>query len=63
MKNTNRVEGLHVKLSPSERSALEKLAEVEGRTISETAREVFRSACAQRGLFPGGKQTEVKHAI
>lgn len=41
---------LDIMLSPEERRALEILAAREGRTLSELARELLRSAIEARGL-------------
>jgi hypothetical protein len=41
---------LDIKLSPEERRALEILSVREGRTLSELARELLRSAIQARGL-------------
>jgi len=39
-------------LSDQERTALERLAKVEGRHLSETMRELVRAEAKRRGLWP-----------
>jgi len=43
---------LGFRASPGERGAILKLAQVEGRTISEAIRETMRRVCNERGVWP-----------
>lgn len=54
---------LDIKLSPEERRALDILAAREGRTLSELARELLRSAIEARGLQVTGLLDLLYHEV
>jgi len=52
MLQTNKICEVRAKVNPSEKVALELLAQRERRNLSETIRELIREAAAREGLWP-----------
>jgi len=50
---------IRAKVNPSERAALELLAQHERRNLSETLRELIRDAAQRQGLWPPETKQEV----
>jgi hypothetical protein len=48
----NKTRMVQVRITPVERQALERMARIEARKVSETVRQIIRESAQRRGCWP-----------